>query len=1363
MRRQQYLRASSAQSLCVFCACRLTGEVPFALQPTSSFATARRHLSTTRPSNQSTSSAPAPNQPPTDAQSNGNRPQNGFVIDPNSSLTPSEQREKARLRQLREAAEKQQREAQEARAKHEADRRNAERENQRRIRGQWNQQHSGHQAPGQQTRDGQRRINDRSQGSQIGGRGNVRDARQRRTSTGSERNGQRQGQGQRPQQGQGQPRRQEQQQQHSQRPQKRAPNPFGSSSDAKAERVSAPLFGGDAAKAETDQVATESGWGSGATKRAPLQYVTEAPPPPQDSQRSEHPEQVGEEASLEDRMGLKDDHEEAAQDLSQNTGGWGQSAPRGQQNEAQISNFNDGDSANQPPQHPALPQEHHMLSPETQQSPEQYRPQSTHAENSYQTRLLDTEDYAQTRTPAEGEDLSANWQHLRRRNANSQQTSPAQQNDYQASPQQRAHESDPDWVDRQFAAHLEQRQQQQATVFDRSSAQRSPFDSTPSAAEPFRQPARAIKKCGRCGEVGHIAKECTGPNKPRGKCHLCGQQGHYAKDCSLNDRKNSRRGNDVSDMQRGSRSINIERLREEYEPPAQSRGDPFANQKSSEVASSATEQVDPFSSRRPMKKRQDEERSHPREKSSRARRGFADPEADDEGDALSDVRNRVLRRPSRFEADDEDEGLNDQRQLRSRKFADEGRSKKASRGRRNDRDEEEDDDSGAAREEARARKAEKREREQARKEEKQAQAADRKAKQLEDRHKLNLPEFINVATLAQTLGVRYEKFVRRLERLGYDDIFPGKVLNSEISGLIAMEYDFEPIFESTAPDAEDRDLKARPEVEDKSFLPVRPPVVTIMGHVDHGKTTILDYMRKSSVAAGEAGGITQHIGAFSVPLAGSGRTVTFLDTPGHAAFLAMRQRGANVTDIVILVVAGDDSVKPQTLEALKHAKAAGVPMIVAVNKMDKEGADLQRVKQDLARHGVEIEDFGGETQVVPVSGKTGLGMDELEENFVTLSEILDHRAETDGPVEGWILEATTKKAGRVATVLVRRGTLRQGSIIVAGRTWARVRSLHNEGGQAVQEVGPGMPVEVDGWRDQPMAGDEVLQAPSEQKATDVVEFREEKAERERTAQDMEAINSARRSEQEKREKERLAKQGEEQKEDVAETDQDNAKAIQDLESSSSSDSGHISIPFIIKADVSGSAEAVAAYILSVSSPLISPRILRSAVGPINPSDIELAAAAQGHLISFNLPANEPMKAQANSRGVKVLENNIIYRVLDDVRGVLEENLPPVINHRVLGEAEISAAFEIGVGGRKKMKIAGCKVRNGTVGKGSRVRILRGSERVYDGTITSLKNVKKDVQEMRKGTECGMGFEEWEAFEVGDQIQTYEEFSEKRRL
>ncbi|EGP83569.1 uncharacterized protein MYCGRDRAFT_63707 [Zymoseptoria tritici IPO323] len=585
------------------------------------------------------------------------------------------------------------------------------------------------------------------------------------------------------------------------------------------------------------------------------------------------------------------------------------------------------------------------------------------------------------------------------------------------------------------------------------------------------------------------------------------------------------------------------------------------------------------------------------------------------------------------------------------------------------------------------------------------------------------------------LGVRYEQFVQRLEHLGYDDIFPGKTLNAETSGMIAMEYNFDPTFDGTYREEEERDLKAKPEIADKTSLPSRPPVVTIMGHVDHGKTTILDYLRKSSVAAGEAGGITQHIGAFSVPLSSSGKTITFLDTPGHAAFLAMRQRGANVTDIVILVVAADDSVKPQTLEAIKHARDARVPMIVALNKVDKPEADIERCKQDLARHGVDIEDYGGETQVVCVSGKTGRGMDELEENVVTLSEILDHRAETDVDVEGWVLEATTKLSGRVATVLVRQGTLRPGNIIVAGKTWARVRSLRNEAGVAVQEVGPGMPVEVDGWRDQPVAGDEVLQAPSEQKANSVVDFRVEKADREKTAQDMEAINEARRLEQEKREKEKAAE-----------------TAAKRLET-----------PFIIKADVSGSAEAVAAYIMSVSSPLIAPTILSSGVGAVHESDIELAYAAEGHIIAFNLPADQDIIGAAKAKGVKILENNIIYRVLDDVKAVLEEKLPPIVTQRVLGEADISAAFDITVAGRKKVKIAGCKIRNGVVSKGSKVRIMRAGEKVYDGVIDSLKSVKKDVSEMRKGTECGIGFDGWETFEVGDSIQCYEEISEKRRL
>ncbi|MBE7180141.1 MAG: translation initiation factor IF-2 N-terminal domain-containing protein, partial [Terriglobus roseus] len=262
-----------------------------------------------------------------------------------------------------------------------------------------------------------------------------------------------------------------------------------------------------------------------------------------------------------------------------------------------------------------------------------------------------------------------------------------------------------------------------------------------------------------------------------------------------------------------------------------------------------------------------------------------------------------------------------------------------------------------------------------------------------------IPEFISIGHLATLLNVRAAQFERSLKRLGFNDVNHDHVLNAENASLIAMEYDFEPVVESGKADV---DLYAAPEPADKSDLPQRPPVVTIMGHVDHGKTTILDYIRKSSIAASEHGSITQHIGAFSVPMA-SGKTITFLDTPGHAAFLSMRQRGANVTDIVVLVVAADDSVMPQTVESIKCAKAAGVPMIVAVNKMDKEDAAPERVKQDLARHGVELEDFGGDTQVVYVSGKTGLGMADLEENVATLSEILDHRADAAGPVEGWIL------------------------------------------------------------------------------------------------------------------------------------------------------------------------------------------------------------------------------------------------------------------------------------------------------------------------------------------------------------------------
>ncbi|EAL88363.1 translation initiation factor 2 [Aspergillus fumigatus Af293] len=601
---------------------------------------------------------------------------------------------------------------------------------------------------------------------------------------------------------------------------------------------------------------------------------------------------------------------------------------------------------------------------------------------------------------------------------------------------------------------------------------------------------------------------------------------------------------------------------------------------------------------------------------------------------------------------------------------------------------------------------------------------------------LYLPEFISVSNLADVIGVRPAQFVRRMEEMGFEDVSYSHILDAETAGLIASEYNFEPIFDSN-----DQDLVAAPEPEDKSSLPPRPPVVTIMGHVDHGKTTILDWLRKSSVAASEHGGITQHIGAFSVAMP-SGKTITFLDTPGHAAFLDMRRRGANVTDIVVLVVAADDSVKPQTIEAIKHATESKVPIIVAISKIDKEGINPEKVKQDLSVHGVHVEDYGGDVQAIGVSGKTGQGMLELEEAIVTLSEVLDHRADKDGAVEGWVIEATTKSYGRVATALIRRGTLRPGDILVAGTTWARVRALRNEAGVAVSEATPGMPVEIDGWREQPTAGTEILQAEDEQHAKDVVEYRQEKSETQRLSEDTSAINEARREQQEKRRQE----------------ENEVAEALGDQDAS-----GPKPVHFIIKADVGGSAEAVLNSVTAIGNNEVYANVLRSEVGPISEFDIEHAATASGNIISFNMPIDPAMSRMAESRGVRIMDHNIIYKLIDDVKAALSEHLAPSVTQRVTGEAEVGQIFEITLKGREKVAIAGCRVRNGIIHRAKKVRVLRGQDTIYDGTIASLKNVKKDVTEMRKDTECGIGFDGWTDFAVGDHIQCYEEIYEKRYL
>lgn len=618
---------------------------------------------------------------------------------------------------------------------------------------------------------------------------------------------------------------------------------------------------------------------------------------------------------------------------------------------------------------------------------------------------------------------------------------------------------------------------------------------------------------------------------------------------------------------------------------------------------------------------------------------------------------------------------------------------------------------------------------------------------------LVIPEFMTVQQLAQTMKIKVDTLLQKLEEEGFEGARYDHMLDAETSAMFADIYGFEPI----AGAEEMQDLVARPPPEDVSLLPPRPPIVTIMGHVDHGKTTILDWLRKSSVAAGEHGGITQHIGAFSVTMPGTERQITFLDTPGHEAFLDMRRRGANVTDIVVLVVAADDSVKPQTIEAIKHALEARVQLIVAINKVDKHDANIEQVKQDLTRHDIVVEDFGGEYQAIPVSGKTGQGMEELEEAIITLADVLDLRAEQDGPAEGQILESKVTNAGRIATVLIRRGVLRVGDFIVAGPTWGRVRTLRNDAGQLVQEAFPGDPVQVDGWRgSDPTAGLEVLQADNEQRAKEVIDLRHERAELAQATSAVATMNSARAQEAEARNK-------------VLEWEAENRvnrrrRGHDEGWIEGDSSSGPKEVHFVIKADVAGSVEAIVAAVSAIGNREVHANVIHSGTGPVTESDIRMLATTgeTGYAISFNQPVDGLMHNLAHAAGLGIIDQNIIYKVTDIVKEKVEAALPPSVTQRVTGEAEIGKIFDVTVK-KQTIKIAGCKVTNGTISRSQQVRVIRNGETVYTGTLESLKHIKKDVTEMRKGTECGLGFKDWTGAQEGDQVQCFEEKEEARKL
>ena len=571
-----------------------------------------------------------------------------------------------------------------------------------------------------------------------------------------------------------------------------------------------------------------------------------------------------------------------------------------------------------------------------------------------------------------------------------------------------------------------------------------------------------------------------------------------------------------------------------------------------------------------------------------------------------------------------------------------------------------------------------------------------------------IPEMITVQELANRMAVRGNEVVKALMAMGQMATITQSI-DADTAELLVTEFGHKSRRVSEA-DVEEG-LKGAADIDTAKEL--RPPVVTIMGHVDHGKTSLLDALRETDVAGGEAGGITQHIGAYQVTLAG-GQRITFLDTPGHEAFTAMRGRGAKLTDIVVLVVAADDGIMPQTVEALNHAKAAGVPIIVAINKIDLPGANPQRVRQELLQHGLVVEEMGGDVLAVDVSARKKTNLDKLEEAILLQAEVLDLRANPNRSAEGAVIEARLDRGrGSIATVLVQRGTLNAGDIIVAGGEWGRVRVLSDERGRQVQSAGPGQPVEVLGLTGVPAAGDEFSVVDSERRAREIVDYRQKRV------RDARAALGARGTLEQMfaRIKEGKLKE----------------------------------LPVVVKADVHGSVEAIEASLGKFATDEVAVRVLHGGVGGINESDVTLAKASGGMILGFNVRANAQAREMAERDGVEIRYYAIIYELLDELKAALSGMLAPRQQEKVIGTARVLQVFNI----TKVGKIAGCRVTSGVMRRSARVRILRDDVAVFSGPIRALKHVKDDVREVKDGLECGIALDNFQDIHEGDVFEAYE--------
>jgi translation initiation factor IF-2 len=578
-----------------------------------------------------------------------------------------------------------------------------------------------------------------------------------------------------------------------------------------------------------------------------------------------------------------------------------------------------------------------------------------------------------------------------------------------------------------------------------------------------------------------------------------------------------------------------------------------------------------------------------------------------------------------------------------------------------------------------------------------------------ERATLRVPRGVILKELAERLGVPATDLIKKMLELG-EMVTINQSLSDEAVEMLTRAHGLEP--EIVAPDEDEAEEEEEEEIDPARLRP-RPPVVTVMGHVDHGKTLLLDAIRQSDVISGEAGGITQHIGAYQVHQNGS--QVTFIDTPGHEAFTAMRARGAQLTDIAVLVVAADDGVMPQTVEAIDHARAAGVPIVVAVNKVDKPEADPMRVRQQLAEQGIQTSEWGGDFEFVDVSAKTGQGLDKLLETILVVAELQELKADPDRPARGVAIEAHLDKGrGPVATVLVQRGTLRVGDAIVCGAAHGRVRAMLDEWGQPVEEAPPGRPVQVLGWSKVPEAGDEFRVIESEKDARHIAQEREAR------------IRSA----------ELVAARPAVRLEEVMASVREGEPA---------------ELRIVLKADAQGSVEALAEALEKLSTDEVAVRILRQGVGAVSADDVNLALASEAIVIGFNVRPDPGARELAEREGVDVRLHRVIYQAVDEVKQALSGLLAPEEQEVELGRAEVRATFRV----PRLGVVAGCYITQGTITRGSRIRLVRDGTVVYDGRVASLRRFKDDVREVQEGFECGIGLENFQDVKEGDVLEAYE--------